>query len=161
MAPLYQPREYSADDRSRLVAEEPDCTTPPACLRRAYCSTGWAAFGGRTARGDLREDVWFTWRARRAGARTPFCTEALIHHAVTPRGGRDYVEERRRLRQVPAWRRSSLLVAAAPYALELRRHAGERGGEDWKGVAAVDAAADLIGAAALLRGSLARRTAVL
>jgi len=30
----------------------------------------------------LAEDVWFGWRARRAGARVAFCSEALVHHAV-------------------------------------------------------------------------------
>jgi hypothetical protein len=118
---------------------------------------------------------------------------------VFPRGAREYVDERRRLRHFPelaarlpelretllhrrlflnrrtmkvdlalaglaaaAARRSALpLLAAAPYALELRRHAKNRAGEAWKSVAAVDAAADLTGLAALARGSLAARTAVL
>jgi glycosyltransferase involved in cell wall biosynthesis len=149
--------------------------------------------------GHMAEDVWFGWRARRAGARTAFCAEALSHHAVFPRDAREYVDERRRLRHFPelaaklpelretllhrrlflnrrtmkldlalaslavaATRRSALpLLAAAPYALELRRHAKNRAGEDWKGVAAVDAAADLTGVAALARGSLAARSAVL
>jgi glycosyltransferase involved in cell wall biosynthesis len=147
----------------------------------------------------MAEDVWFGWRARRAGARTAFCAEALAHHAVFPRGGREYVEERRRLRHFPelaaklpelretllhrrlflnrrtmkldlalaglataAARRSALpLVAAAPYGLELRRHAKNRAGDDWKTVAAVDAAADLTGLAALARGSVVARTPVL
>jgi Glycosyl transferase family 2 len=60
-----------------------------------------------------------------------------------------------------AARRSTLsLLAAAPYALELRRHAKERG-DDWGRVAAIDAAADLLGAAALLHGSVEARTPVL
>jgi glycosyltransferase involved in cell wall biosynthesis len=149
--------------------------------------------------GHLGEDVWFGWRARRAGASTAFCAEALSHHAVFPRGGREYVEERRRLRHFPelaaklpelretlfhrrlflnrrtmkldlalaglaatAARRSALpLLAAAPYLLEVRRHARNRTGGDWKAVAAVDAAADLTGLAALASGSVAARTAVL
>ena len=61
----------------------------------------------------LAEDVWFGWRARRAGARTAFCEEALAHHAVFPRGWRGYVDERRRLRYFPA------MAAKMP---ELRRH---------------------------------------
>jgi glycosyltransferase involved in cell wall biosynthesis len=61
-----------------------------------------------------------------------------------------------------AARRSTLpLLAAAPYAVELRRHARERGGGDWKRIAAVDAAADLLGAAALVHGSVEARTPVL
>jgi hypothetical protein len=60
-----------------------------------------------------------------------------------------------------AARRSKLpLLAAVPYALELRRHAQDRG-EDWKRVAAIDAAADLLGAMALLHGSVEARTPVL
>jgi Glycosyl transferase family 2 len=61
-----------------------------------------------------------------------------------------------------AARRSRLpLLAAVPYALELRRHAKERGEEDWKRVAAIDAATDLLGAMALLHGSVDARAPVL
>ena len=35
---------------------------------------------------ELAEDVWFSWRAVRAGARTAFCDQALVHHAVFERG---------------------------------------------------------------------------
>ncbi|MGH2745483.1 MAG: glycosyltransferase family A protein [Thermoleophilaceae bacterium] len=155
--------------------------------------------GFESAGGALGGDVWFGWRARRAGARTAFCAEALSHRPVAPREPLEYLEERTRLRGVPAMvarlpelretllhhrvflngrtmrfdlalgglvlaaaRRSGLpLVAAAPYALELRRHAKERAGHDWKAVAGVDAAADLLGAAALLHGSFEARTPVL
>jgi glycosyltransferase involved in cell wall biosynthesis len=61
----------------------------------------------------LAEDVWFGWKARRLGARSAFCAEALAHHAVFPRGPREYVEERRRLRYFPA------MAAKMP---ELRDH---------------------------------------
>jgi len=55
------------------------------------------------ARGkELAEDVWFGWRAVRAGARTAFCDDALVHHAVFERSARDYVAERLRLRYFPA-----------------------------------------------------------
>jgi glycosyltransferase involved in cell wall biosynthesis len=58
-------------------------------------------------------------------------------------------------------RRSKLpLLAAAPYALELRRHA-KRGGDDRIRVAAVDAATDVLGLMALLHGSVETRTPVL
>ena len=50
----------------------------------------------------MGEDTWFGWRARRAGARTEFCPEALVHHEVVRRGARDYVAERLRLRRFPA-----------------------------------------------------------
>jgi glycosyltransferase involved in cell wall biosynthesis len=61
----------------------------------------------------LAEDVWFGWKARRLGARTAFAPGALAYHAVFPRGGRDYVDERRRVRYFPA------MAAKAP---ELRDH---------------------------------------
>jgi glycosyltransferase involved in cell wall biosynthesis len=61
---------------------------------------------------DLAEDVWFGHRALRAGARPAFCADALAYHAVFPRGWREYVAERRRLRHFPA------MAAKAP---ELRR----------------------------------------
>jgi glycosyltransferase involved in cell wall biosynthesis len=55
------------------------------------------------ARGkELAEDVWFGWRAVRSGARTSFCDEAMVHHAVFDRSARDYVAERLRLRYFPA-----------------------------------------------------------
>jgi glycosyltransferase involved in cell wall biosynthesis len=149
--------------------------------------------------GRLDPGVWFGWRARRAGAGTAFCAEALCHRPVVPREVPEYLEERTRLRELPALvarlpelretllhrrlflnrralkldlalaglaiaaaRRSTLpLLAAAPYLLELRRHATERGGGDWRTVAAVDAAADLLGAAALVHGSVEARTLVL
>jgi glycosyltransferase involved in cell wall biosynthesis len=42
------------------------------------------------------EDVAFGARARRFGARYAYCPEAVVHHAVLPRRGRDYVREQRR-----------------------------------------------------------------
>ena len=147
----------------------------------------------------LAEDTWLAWRARRTGARTAFCAEALSHRpsgAVEPL---EYLEDATRRRAVPgvvagvpelrdtllhrrvflsprtmkldlalaglalaAGKRSKLpLLAALPYALELRRHSKERGAEDWKRVAAIDAAADLLTAAALVHGSAESRTLVI
>jgi len=60
----------------------------------------------------LAEDVWFGWRARRAGARIAFAPRALVHHAVIARGPRAYIAERMRLAYFPA------IVAKVP---ELRR----------------------------------------
>lgn len=55
------------------------------------------------ARGkQLAEDLWFGWRARRAGASTVFCERALVEHAVFPRGPSAYVAERARLVHFPA-----------------------------------------------------------
>jgi glycosyltransferase involved in cell wall biosynthesis len=60
---------------------------------------GW--LGQATAK-ELAEDTWLGWRARRAGMRTAFAPEALVHHAVFARGARGYVAERARLRYFPA-----------------------------------------------------------
>lgn len=55
------------------------------------------------ARGiELGEDLWLGWRARRAGARTAFCADAVVHHAVFRRGPTGYIAERARLRYFPA-----------------------------------------------------------
>lgn len=43
------------------------------------------------------EDVLFGWAVRRAGLRTAFAPEALVHHAVLPRSAAAYVRERGRL----------------------------------------------------------------
>ena len=118
-----------------------------------------------------------------------FATDALAHHAVFPRGPREYVTERLRLRYFPAmaarvpelrehffYRRGFLsrrtaafdlgvcgalvalllrsplpLVALGPYARQLRRRPA---------VAAVDVAADVVGMAALVRGSVRYRSPV-
>jgi glycosyltransferase involved in cell wall biosynthesis len=61
----------------------------------------------------LGEDVWFGWRARRAGARTGFASRALVQHAVFPRTRREFIAERRRLIYFPS------LVRKMP---ELRGH---------------------------------------
>jgi len=50
----------------------------------------------------IAEDMWFGWRARRAGARSAFCREALVHHAVFPRGAIGFLDERRRHQYFPA-----------------------------------------------------------
>lgn len=47
------------------------------------------------------EDVRFGWHAKRLGARTAFCDEALVHHAVFKRSYADYLGERARLRFFP------------------------------------------------------------
>jgi glycosyltransferase involved in cell wall biosynthesis len=153
----------------------------------------WLRIGGR----PFAEDLWFGWRAVRAGARTGFVPKALVHHAVFPRGPVGYVNERRRLAYFPAvasrvpefrrgmfgrvflTRRSAAvdlalcgatvaaarrslmpLAVALPYgrmvarsALPYRRRAPL--------VATVGVAADVVGAMALIRGSVRARSVVL
>jgi glycosyltransferase involved in cell wall biosynthesis len=152
---------------------------------------------------SMFEDTWLAWRARRLGARTAFCPEAVVHHAVFPRGWREYVAERRRLRYFPAlaaqvpelrrrffYRRLFLnrrgaaldaalagslaalalrsplpLLALAPYgwmAAERPRrfHESTRPGARI-GIAAADVGADLVGLAALVRGSVRYRSPLL
>jgi len=65
----------------------------------------------------LGEDVWFGWKAKRAGARTAYCEQALVEHAVFSRRWFEYVDERRRLvyfpdlvQKVPELRRSFLFA---------------------------------------------------
>jgi glycosyltransferase involved in cell wall biosynthesis len=172
--------------------------------REAFERTGGFPPGLEPARGgDLDapfgEDALFGWRAVRAGARTAFCPEALVHHAVLRRGPGGFVAEPRRRRQFPAlvreipelregflhrrWflsrrsarfdlavagtvlalarRRPLALLALAPYAAELRRTTGDLPPGGAARVIAAGVAADAVGAAALVRGSLAARTLVL
>jgi hypothetical protein len=56
----------------------------------------------RPGEGPFGEDVWFGWRARRDGARIAFSEEAVVHHAVFPRGFAGYLRERRRMSYFPA-----------------------------------------------------------
>jgi hypothetical protein len=58
---------------------------------------------GLEAGGDapFGEDVIFGWRARRAGARTGFCSRALVYHDVTARRPGQFIAERERLALFP------------------------------------------------------------
>lgn len=138
------------------------------------------------------EDVVFGWRARRAGARTAFCREALAYHAVFPRTASEYVHEYERLRLFPRlvglvpelrdeflFRRYFLsrrtaaldlalvalgaaaaggdarwLWAALPYAVLLAGSARARDRRAVARLALAGSLADLVGARALLTGSL-------
>ena len=46
---------------------------------------------------ELGEDAWLAWRARRLGARTAFAADAVVRHAVFPRGPVGYVSEQARV----------------------------------------------------------------
>jgi hypothetical protein len=63
---------------------------------------GFEDFLGARIGKPLAEDVWLGWRARRAGARTAFSSNALVHHAVLPRGPAAYAGERLRLVYFPS-----------------------------------------------------------
>jgi hypothetical protein len=72
---------------------------------------------GRDARGHFGEDVLLGWAARRGGARAAFAEDALVRHAVFPRGAAEFVAERLRLgyfpelvRRVPELRRTMLFA---------------------------------------------------
>jgi glycosyltransferase involved in cell wall biosynthesis len=139
---------------------------------------------------ELAEDVWFGWRAVRSGARTGFCEEALVHHAVFERAPREYVAERLRLRYFPAmaaripelrevffWRRVFLTPRSAAFDAALAGvllAAGSR--RAWPLALAlpyaliarrrrrawpVDLVADAVGLGALLTGSVHARSPVL
>ena len=166
--------------------------------RRTFERVGGFAESTRQRTGrPMGEDTWFGWQARRAGARTAFRPEALVHHAVFPRTPREYVAERQRLlhfpelaRQVPelrrtlgfarlflsrrtaafdaalagcavavAARRPAPLVATLPYLREVRRRTGAHPGA--VRVALVDLAADAVGLAALVRGTIRARCPLL
>jgi glycosyltransferase involved in cell wall biosynthesis len=139
---------------------------------------------------ELAEDVWFGWRAVRSGARTAFCDDALVHHAVFERSPREYVAERLRLRYFPAmakripelrttffWQRVFLTPRSAAFDAALMGVAlAAATRRPWPlalvlpyaGLARrrprawpVDVAADAVGLASLLAGSARARSLVL
>lgn len=139
----------------------------------------------------VAEDVWFGWRARRSGARQAFAPLALAHHAVFREGAVRHVLDRRRLAHFPAIAaripeiRGEFLFARVflnprtaafdlavvgllsgrrslglPYAATLLADA-----LPWRALAPkvvpVRLAADAVGLAALVKGSLKWRSPVL
>jgi hypothetical protein len=82
------------------------------------CTGGFEAWlRPRIGAPHMAEDVLFGWSVRRSGARTSFCDEARVHHAVFTRRAPGFVGERRRLRYfadivraVPELRRSFLFA---------------------------------------------------
>ncbi len=63
---------------------------------------GFESWLGAGTQKELGEDVWLGWRAHRTGARVAFAADAVVHHAVFPRGAAAFVAERTRLRFFPA-----------------------------------------------------------
>src|SRR3954451_19671731 len=53
------------------------------------------------AEGHFGEDLVFGWAVRRAGGRTTFAADALVHHEVVRRPASAWIAERRRLRLFP------------------------------------------------------------
>jgi glycosyltransferase involved in cell wall biosynthesis len=120
------------------------------------------------------EDVIFGWALKRAGARSAYCPDALVRHAVLPRDRRAFLADQARLQHFPA------LVRAVPElrgALFARAFLTRRSAAFDLAVAGVvlrrpllalpylalrpRPVADGVGAAALLAGSLRARTPVL
>ncbi len=151
---------------------------------------GFRPLPGFGAERPFGEDTWFAWRARRTGALTAFSAEAVVRHAVFPRAPAGYVAEQRRrghfpalvaavpeLRDVFLYRRWFLSQQTAAFDLALAGVGVAVLGRRRLGLAAVlpylvglprspvsasvQLAADAVGAASLLRGSLAARTLVL
>lgn len=137
---------------------------------------------------ELGEDVLFGWRARRAGARVAFAPDAIVRHAVFPRGAHGYVAERARLAAFPALAKRIPELRSAPLhrrwflsRRSLRFDAALAGlacGQPWAAVpyaalvvadarraggrvAAARAVADAAALGALARGSLEHRSIVL
>ncbi len=54
------------------------------------------------AQGHFGEDLVFGWEVRRAGGRSAFAADALVHHDVVSRPASAWIAERRRLRLFPA-----------------------------------------------------------
>jgi glycosyltransferase involved in cell wall biosynthesis len=71
--------------------------------RSAFDSVGgFEDWLGATMGKQLAEDVWFGWRVRRSGARTAFCEDAVVDHAVFRRSLWRFAAERIRLSYFPA-----------------------------------------------------------
>jgi glycosyltransferase involved in cell wall biosynthesis len=102
------------------------------------------------ARRPQGEDALFGWRVRRAGGRTAFCEQALVHHAVFPRGPVAWVLDRRRWRHLPT------VVRHVP---ELRGHLCYRRWFYEHRTATFDAALAGVGLSALARRRRAGRLA--
>ena len=134
------------------------------------------------------EDVWFAWRARRAGARSAFACDAVVRHAVFERRALAFVAERWRARHFPAliaavpelrraFLRDGLFLSADSRRFDLAVAALALGGRRRPAMAllapylaarareprtaAARVAADVVTAAALLSGSVRHRTLVL
>ena len=107
----------------------------------------------------MAEDVWFGWKARRAGARTAFAADALAHHAVFPRDWRAYVASAGGCATSRRWRprcRSCAATSstAGSSSTAAPRRSTRRGGSRRRGAAALACPA---GGRRALRGRGGRR----
>jgi len=138
---------------------------------------------------ELAEDVWLGWRVRRAGGRVAFAEQAVVKHAVFPGTPASFISERTRTRFFPEMaarvpelrdeffykrfflsRRTALFDLAVVTGLVARRHplallaAVPYARVAWTGqpkVTAVHIAADAVGFAGLIAGSIRARTLIL
>lgn len=62
----------------------------------------WVLENGKPPARTIGEDVLFGWMARRAGARTGFAPEAIVHHAVFAKGPIEAIRYRWAWRHLPA-----------------------------------------------------------
>jgi glycosyltransferase involved in cell wall biosynthesis len=153
----------------------------------------------RDGEAPFGEDALFGWAARRSGVTVAFSAEAVVHHAVTRRPVRAFVEERTRLSLFPAliaeipelrtglchrrifltrrtaafdlalsatvvagaWRRGLPLVLTLPYLATNGRDAAAWGPRLGARVVVGTLLADLVGACALVTGSIRSRTLVI
>jgi GT2 family glycosyltransferase len=149
------------------------------------------------AKGHFGEDLVFGWQVRRAGGRSAFAADAVVHHEVVERPASAWIRERRRLELFPEatavvpelrsrWflrvflsrrtakldlavvatlvalllRRPLLLLLVLPYARATFRT------DHWRRRWVVEQnaallAGDLVGLAALVRGSIKTKRVVL
>jgi glycosyltransferase involved in cell wall biosynthesis len=96
--------ELGPFDRTLVVArsvglwETANLFMPRELFDRAGGFEDWLALAGGRPMG---EDVWLGWRAKRLGARSAFCDEALVHHAVFPQAAAPWIAEHARRRHFP------------------------------------------------------------
>jgi GT2 family glycosyltransferase len=74
---------------------------PVVALDTGELAAGGPGLGTGSDTHPFGEDVWFVWRARRAGARTAFSQQAIVRHAVVERGALEFIGERARCRYFP------------------------------------------------------------
>ncbi len=85
----------------RSIFEQLGGFEPVVALDTGELAAGGAGLGTGSDTHPFGEDVWFVWRARRAGAQTAFSEHAIVRHAVIERGPLEFIGERARCRYFP------------------------------------------------------------